>query len=921
MSALSEAALGYAKRGWHVFPVYEPRDGRCSCGLPNCASPAKHPRNEHGLLEASTDPHTIAAWWRKWPNASIGIATEPSGLVVLDVDVKSGGEESLEHIIAKYGRVDDTMCVLTGGGGQHYYFAAGSSRLTSRVAALGSDYSGIDIRAAGGYVVAPPSLHITGGAYAWEASNPDVPFTVPEWLVLATSNARRARSAAVASDSKIADGQRNSALTSLAGSMRRKGSGQLTISAALHVENEQRCELPLPKEEVDKIAASVSRYAPLEAAESAEQKASQADRLVTLALATGMGCLRDGASAYARIRNDNGSHAIYRMKSPAFTSWLCRLMYNAEKKAPNGASVTDARNVLEGVALHDPSSEVADVSLRVAQSSEDIVLDLGDDTWRCVRISGDGYRVEPHDAMRFRRSNTTSALPEPVPGGDLRNLRRFVRCDDESWPLIAAWLIAAVRPKGPYPILVLTGEQGSSKTTTARMLRSIVDPSDLAVRSEPRDAMDLMIAARHSHIVALDNLSRVSPQIADALCCLSTGGGFAKRELYSDAEESVVAVSRPIILTAIEDVATRGDLLDRALVVRLRSIPENERRTERELWERFERDRAELLSAVCSAASLALRREPEIKQAGVSLARMADFHAWSLAAESAYAEGISFDLAYRASRESSHRLAIEDSILADPLRQLLRSVDAADQERVWHGTATQLLEALGSVTSDETRRRKKWPRSAQALANALRRIAPALRALGLEIDQDRRSHGGVRTIHLSLGAPLLRKEAQASSPSSPNYEKAHETGDFSGDDARDPSSPERHQSSPIVTSTPGTVVTHREPGDDVVTTQKQVSSPEKTPPRRGLRRSGDDGDDTGPLLPKEVDVREGDEVCLLLSHDSRGPRGNPDDVRLSSVVSGPPTTDDVRGRSGFDHANHADHALLGTQSRLSEATL
>ncbi len=617
---------------------------------------------------------------------------------------------------------------------------------------------------------------------------------------------------------------------------------------------------PKPADEIDSLVAWTEKN--VEAAESGERKASQADRLVTLALAAGMGCLRDGASAYARIRNDNGAHAIYPVKSPAFKSWLCRLMYVAEKKAPSGASVADARNVLEGIALHDPSSEVADVSLRVAQSSHDIVLDLGDDAWRCVRISRDGYCVEPHNLVRFRRSPTTSALPEPVSGGDLRDLRRFIRCDDESWPLLATWLIAAIRPKGPYPILVLTGEQGSSKTTTARMLRSIIDPSVLAVRSEPRDAGDLMIAARHSHIVALDNLSHISPQIADALCCLSTGGGIAKRELYTDSEESVVAVSRPIILTAIEDVATRGDLLDRALIVRLRAIPESARRTERELWARFDVDRPKLLGAVCSAAALALQREPEIKQAGVPLARMADFHAWSLAAEPAYAESVSFDVAYRESRESSHRLAIEDSILADPLRQLLRAADA-EQELVWHGTATQLLEALAARTSDETRRRREWPRSAKALANALRRIAPALRAVGLAVDQDRRSHGGVRTIHLSLAASQLRKEAQTSSPSSPNYEKDHETGVFPGDDAQNPSSPDRHQSSPIVTSTPAMVVTHRESGDDAVTMQKQASSPEKTPPRRGLRRRGDDGDDAGPLLPKEADVREGDEVCLL----------------------------------------------------------
>jgi len=271
-ASLGDAALRYAKRGWHVFPVYEPRDGRCSCGWPKCTSPAKHPRTPRGLLDATTDPHTITAWWQKWADASIGIATEPSGLVVLDVDVKSGGEESLEQVIATFGRVDDTMCVLTGGGGQHYFFAAGTNRLASRAAALGREYPGIDIRAMGGYVVAPPSLHITGRSYAWEASAPDTLEPVPAWLIAAVNELQRHRKTATAGPTdRIASGTRNNELTSRAGIMRRSGFSEQAIQQALRIENQDRCDPPLPEDEVDRIAASVSRYAPARAANSVAQ--------------------------------------------------------------------------------------------------------------------------------------------------------------------------------------------------------------------------------------------------------------------------------------------------------------------------------------------------------------------------------------------------------------------------------------------------------------------------------------------------------------------------------------------------------------------------------------------------------------------------------------------------------------------------
>lgn len=301
--------------------------------------------------------------------------------------------------------------------------------------------------------------------------------------------------------------------------------------------------------------------------------------------------------------------------------------------------------------MNNPTSKVVDVSLRVAQDADEIVLDLGDARWRGVRISRDGWRVEAHGKTTFRRASTSLPLPEPTCGGDLRRLRQYVRCDDETWPLLAAWLVAALRPRGPYPILLLTGEQGASKTTTARMLRALVDPSILTVRSEPRDARDLMIAAKHSYVVALDNLSRVSSDVADALCCLSTGGGFAARALYSDSDEAAVAVSRPVILTAIEDIATRGDLLDRALIVRLRAIPESERRAEDELWADFEAARPALVGALCDAASLALRRLEAVRSERHELTRMADFHLWSLAAELAFIGTVSFDEGYRAARE------------------------------------------------------------------------------------------------------------------------------------------------------------------------------------------------------------------------------------------------------------------------------
>jgi hypothetical protein len=255
------AALEYAGRGWPVFPVHSLRDGKCTCGKADCARPGKHPRTPKGRDDASTDPRVIAAHWSRWPDANVGIATGalPGGgfLVVLDVDPRHGGDETLGALEGQHGRLPETARVLTGGGGMHVYFAS-SADVQSSVARVGE---GLDIRARGGYVLAPPSNHESGRLYQEDAG---APFEtelaeVPEWLrVLASKPDRKASASPV--EGAVIEGGRNQALTSLAGSMRRRGFGTSSIFAALTIENRERCRPPLDDLEVRRIAAGMSRY-------------------------------------------------------------------------------------------------------------------------------------------------------------------------------------------------------------------------------------------------------------------------------------------------------------------------------------------------------------------------------------------------------------------------------------------------------------------------------------------------------------------------------------------------------------------------------------------------------------------------------------------------------------------------------------
>jgi putative DNA primase/helicase len=259
-----DSAVAYAVAGLAVFPLHTPgTNGRCSCRRGCCRNNGKHPRTIHGLSDATTDVDRINRYWEMWPTANIGIRTGER-LGVLDVD-GADGEASIAGLEAEHGALPPTWTVVTGSGGLHLWFRLPDGLVfPTNAGVIGR---GLDLRGRGGYVVAPPSLHCSGARYAcaegWSPAH--VPLAdPPDWLLaLATEPSATAGPAApLGVDALIGEGLRNTTLTSLAGTMRRRGFHERAIFAALSVENEARCRPPLPDEEVAKIAASVARYTP-----------------------------------------------------------------------------------------------------------------------------------------------------------------------------------------------------------------------------------------------------------------------------------------------------------------------------------------------------------------------------------------------------------------------------------------------------------------------------------------------------------------------------------------------------------------------------------------------------------------------------------------------------------------------------------
>jgi hypothetical protein len=528
---------------------------------------------------------------------------------------------------------------------------------------------------------------------------------------------------------------------------------------------------------LEKIAGQLVAQAPTDGknaeAESSRGRPSQADMLVALAHDLELFHTPGGydSEGYATIIV-NGHHETWPFNSKGFRRWLSKQFYDAHGKAPGSQAVQDALAVIGGKAIHDGPEH--DIAVRVAEHEGALWLDLADVEWRAVKISADGWAVVRDPPVRFVRRRGMLPLPEPVRGGSINELRALVNLPDyDAWMLFVAWLLAALRPGRPFPILVVNGEQGSAKTTLCKMARALIDANVAPLRRPPREDRDLMIAATNGWFVAYDNLSGIEETLSDALCLLATGGGFGTRELYTDNDEKLFDAKRPIMVNGIEDLATRADLMDRAINLTLPVIGDEQRRDEDELWQGFEDARPRILGALLDAVSAALRNRPSVKLAAKP--RMADFALWVVAAGGALGwSQEDFLEAYKRNRGATNAQALEGSRLAPVVFALMKGRGS------WQGVLKDLLAELERHADEPTRKRQDWPSSPRVLSGQLRRLAPNFRQAGLQVQFGK---------HTKKGTPVtLEWAGNSPSPSSP-APPSNSDKDLGGDETTDTPSP------------------------------------------------------------------------------------------------------------------------------------
>ncbi len=437
-------------------------------------------------------------------------------------------------------------------------------------------------------------------------------------------------------------------------------------------------------------------------------------------------------NVYAKV-NDNGE--IHRLESRAFKDWMLAGFYKAEGKSARDQSVREAVATLGGVGRYD--GEQREVHIRVAHHEATYYLDLGiPGDNRAVRITPGAWEIVSNPPVMFVRPDSMRPLPVPVRDGEINRLFTCVNVPTDHRLLVIAWLIDSLRTNTPFPVLEIIGEAGSAKSTTQQVLRRLIDPNGCELRAMPKTVEDLWVGAGMTHVVSMENISHLPAQMQDALCTLATGGGFARRKLYTDSDESIINVKRPVMLNGISVSVTAQDLVDRCISIDLPLIVE---RVEADaLLERFDREHPRILGGLLDTFAAALARLPNVHLPADQRPRLVEFAKLGCAvAEVMGRAGSAFMEDFNSSRTDAVHRTLDASPAA---AALVEWFDARGRREA----SLSVKELHAEVSRLKPHGAEGWPKSDKGFADCLRRAAPALRQIGIDCRSLGKQGGVVR---------------------------------------------------------------------------------------------------------------------------------------------------------------------------------
>ena len=448
-----------------------------------------------------------------------------------------------------------------------------------------------------------------------------------------------------------------------------------------------------------------------------EGKRSQTDQLVSFAKGRFTLLHDEAGDTYARDRQTGELLRLGRQ----FKNRIVSEFYKATEFAVRDNAWREALGTLQALARFE--GEAVPVHLRAAGSEGLYYLDLCQPgNSRAVEITATGYRVIDAPPVLFVRGEAMQKLPDPRAGGGFAPLWKIANVPPAQRLLVLAWLVDCLRPDSPFPVLELYGEQGSAKSTTAEALRKLIDPNASNLRGAPKNCEDIFVGAVHSHFVSFENISHLPGPMQDALCVLATGGGFAKRTLYSDSDETILNVRRPVILNGISTSVTQQDLADRSVSIECPVIEDRQSATQ--LWRDFDEAMPGVLGALLDLAARAMAILPSMRIPADQRPRMLDYALLGMAVSEAHGETAeAFLEQYKAARAETVSRALDASPVATALIELVEDDPA--------GIEASVKEVLRRLEGYKPTGAEAWPRTPKGLGDALRRAAPALRQMGI----------------------------------------------------------------------------------------------------------------------------------------------------------------------------------------------
>ncbi|MDP6923560.1 MAG: BT4734/BF3469 family protein [Candidatus Scalindua sp.] len=442
-----------------------------------------------------------------------------------------------------------------------------------------------------------------------------------------------------------------------------------------------------------------------------DKKTSQCVNLLEIASALPL-FHDENKEAYAFLNNE-----VVSLRSRKIKQYLSYKMYKTKGMTPNSDSLNQTITTLEGKAIYENSKK--ELFNRVAQLNGAIWYDLGDG--KAVKITKAGWNIE-NSPILFRRYSHQQAQSTPVGGSNPWKIFNSLNVDKENQLLVLVYIISCFIPDIPHPIFHPHGSQGAGKTTLCKVIKKICDPSSIETLITPKEITQLTQVISHHHVCLFDNMSDLPTWMSDLLAQACTGGGFSKRQLYTDDEDVIYQVKRCIGLNGINLLVSKPDLMDRTILLHLERIAQNKRVDEKELWKLFEREKPEIIGGIFDTLAKAMDIYPNVNL--IQLPRMADFAKWGYAiAEALGHKGSEFIKAYQQNVERQNEEVIQHNTLA------LAVVAFMNDKDTWSGTIKEAWKELREIANPE-KKDSSFPKASRTLRNQLEKIKPNLMDIG-----------------------------------------------------------------------------------------------------------------------------------------------------------------------------------------------